>query len=100
MMACLVVLHTIGGHFPFEGVPFGQVTDLFGFSRNHYDRMAHFTAGFYAYPLAEILLRKHLVLSRLVLVMFPICFILTVAGIYGNDRVALCGFRRSRRRGP
>jgi putative membrane protein len=82
MMACLIVLHTIGGHFTFERVPFGWVTDFFGFSRNHYDRMAHFTVGFYAYPLAELLLRKRLVASRFVLIMFPICFILAVAGVY------------------
>lgn len=82
MMACLIVLHTIGGHFTFERVPFDWVTDLFGFSRNHYDRMAHFTVGFYAYPLAELLLRKRLVASRIVLIMFPICFILAVAGVY------------------
>jgi putative membrane protein len=82
MMAVLVVLHTIGGHFTFERVPFDWVTDFFGFSRNHYDRMAHFSVGFYAYPLAELLLRRRLVASRCVLLMFPICFILSVAGVY------------------
>jgi putative membrane protein len=82
MMACLVVLHTIGGHFTFERVPFGWVTEFFDFSRNHYDRVAHFTVGFYAYPLAELMLRKRLVASRFILGMFPICFILAVAGIY------------------
>lgn len=82
MMAFLVFLHTIGGHYTFERVPFDWVTDLFGFSRNHYDRMAHFTVGFYAYPLAELLLRKRLVASRFVLFFFPVCFILAVAGAY------------------
>ena len=82
MMACLVMLHTIGGHFTFERVPFDWVTSFFGFERNHYDRMAHFTVGFYAYPLAELLLRKRMVASRFVLIAFPICFILAVAGIY------------------
>ena len=82
MMAFLVFLHTVGGHYTFERVPFDWVTDLFGFSRNHYDRMAHFTVGFYAYPLAELLLRKRLVASRFVLFFFPVCFILAVAGAY------------------
>ena len=82
MMAFLVFLHTVGGHYTFERVPFGWITDLFGFSRNHYDRMAHFTVGFYAYPLAELLLRKRLVASRFVLFFFPVCFILAVAGAY------------------
>lgn len=82
MMACLVFLHTVGGHFTFERVPFDWVTNLFGFERNHYDRMAHFTVGFYAYPCAELLLRKRLVSSRLVLLLFPIFFIVTVAAGY------------------
>jgi putative membrane protein len=82
MMAFLIFLHTIGGHYTFARVPFAWVTDLFGFSRNHYDRMAHFTVGFYAYPLAELLLRKRLVASRFVLFLFPVCFILAVAGAY------------------
>jgi putative membrane protein len=82
MMAFLIFLHTIGGHYTFARVPFDWVTDLFGFSRNHYDRMAHFTVGFYAYPLAELLLRKRLVASRFVLFLFPVCFILAVAGAY------------------
>lgn len=81
-MACLVFLHTIGGHFTFERVPFDWVTDLFGFQRNHYDRMAHFTVGFYAFPCAELLLRKRLVSSRWVLLLFPIFFIVTVAAGY------------------
>ena len=34
------------------------VTAFFGFSRNHYDRMAHVSVGFYACPLAELLLRQ------------------------------------------
>jgi len=82
MMAFLIFMHTIGGHYTFARVPFDWVTDLFGFSRNHYDRMAHFTVGFYAYPLAELLLRKRLVASRFVLFLFPVCFILAVAGAY------------------
>lgn len=82
LMACLVFLHTIGGHFTFERVPFDWVTDLFGFQRNHYDRMAHFTVGFYAFPCAELLLRRRLVSSRWVLLMFPIFFIVTVAAGY------------------
>ena len=82
LMAALIGLHTIGGHFTFERVPFDWFTDFFGFERNHYDRIAHFTVGFYAYPLAEWLLRRRLVLSRTVLFLFPICFSLAVAGVY------------------
>jgi len=82
LMACLIYLHTIGGHYTFERVPFEWVTDFLGFSRNHYDRMAHFSVGFYAYPIAEVLLAKALVRSKWVLFLFPIFAIFTVAGGY------------------
>jgi putative membrane protein len=81
-MACLICLHTIGGHYTFERVPFGWVTHLLGFSRNHYDRMAHFSVGFYAYPIAEVLLTRSLVRSKWILFLFPIFAIFTVAGGY------------------
>ncbi len=58
LMGVWLFLHTIGGHYTFEKVPFGFVTDLFGFERNHFDRFAHFCIGFYAYPVAEFLVRK------------------------------------------
>jgi len=82
LMFCLIILHTIGGYFTFERVPFGFVTDMFGYSRNNYDRMAHFSVGFYAYPIAELLLFKRLVSSRWILFLFPIFTILAVAGAY------------------
>jgi putative membrane protein len=82
MMFCLVALHTIGGHFTFARVPFDWVTDAFGFERNHYDRVAHFTVGFYAFPLAEILHRRSLVNTPWLLYLFPIFSIVTLAGAY------------------
>jgi putative membrane protein len=82
LMSCLIFLHTIGGHFTFERVPFDFVSQLFGFERNHYDRIAHFTVGFYAFPCAELLLRRRLVNSPLILFLFPVFFIFTVAAGY------------------
>lgn len=81
-MAFLVVLHTIGGHYTFERVPFGMITEWFGFQRNHYDRLAHFTVGFYAYPIAELLLAKRLVRHPFVLLSYPLFAILAVAACY------------------
>ncbi|MDH5426532.1 MAG: DUF2238 domain-containing protein [Gammaproteobacteria bacterium] len=82
LMSIFIFLHTIGGHYTFERVPFEFVSNLFGFERNHYDRMAHFSVGFYAYPIAELLLVRGLVHSRLVLYLFPVFSIVTVAGVY------------------
>lgn len=53
LMSVLVFMHTIGGHYTFERVPFDWFNELFGFERNMYDRVAHFTVGFYAYAFAE-----------------------------------------------
>ena len=82
LMGCLVFLHTIGGHYTFERVPFGFITELFGFSRNHFDRLAHFTVGFYAFAIAELLLARNLVASRVALYLFPLSIIIAVAGSY------------------
>ena len=48
-MSILIFLHTLGGHYTFAQVPFEWVTDLFGFERNHFDRVAHFSVGLYAF---------------------------------------------------
>lgn len=82
LMSVLIIMHTIGGHYTFERVPFGAVTELFGFERNHYDRVAHFSVGFYAYAIAEYLARRRLVNARWLLVAVPVCAILAVAALY------------------
>lgn len=58
LMAFWLFWHTVGGHYTFANVPFGWITDLFGFERNHFDRIGHFSVGFYAYPMAELVTRK------------------------------------------
>lgn len=78
----LLILHTIGGYYTFERVPFGFVTKLFGFQRNHYDRFAHVSVGFYAYGLAELLIGRKLVTKPWVAYLFGIFCIGTVAALY------------------
>jgi putative membrane protein len=82
LMSVLVFMHTIGGHFTFERVPFDWFSDLFGFERNHYDRIAHFTVGFYAFAGAELLDRFRLVNSRWLLWLVPVMAVFTVASVY------------------
>ena len=79
MMCVLIYLHTVGGHYTFEKVPFGLVTDFFGFERNHFDRVAHFTVGFYAYPIAEWLSTRRLVANRFLLFTYPVFTIAAIA---------------------
>src|ERR1043165_9855993 len=56
MMSILPYWHTIGGHYTFERVPFDWFSRAFGFKRNMYDRVGHFTVGFYAFAIAEYLI--------------------------------------------
>lgn len=81
-MSILVFLHTIGGHFTFERVPFDWFNDLFGFERNMYDRVAHFSVGFYAYAFAEWLDRSAVSTQRFVVYLFPLFAIAFVAMSY------------------
>lgn len=55
LMAFLLYWHTVGGHFTFERVPFDWFDNLFGFKRNMFDRVGHFSVGFYAFPIIEYL---------------------------------------------
>ncbi|BBB31883.1 conserved hypothetical protein [Thermotomaculum hydrothermale] len=82
LMFVWIVMHTIGGHYVFKNVPFDFVNNLFGWERNNYDRVAHFSVGFYAFAIAELLDRKKLVNSKIVLFLFPIFAIFTVASVY------------------
>ena len=82
LMFVLIYMHTVGGHYTFERVPFGFVNDLFGFDRNNYDRFGHFSVGFYAYAIAEYLLINRLVRSRALLYLFPLFSILALAAVY------------------
>jgi len=64
MLYVLIALHMgvlmLGGHYTYAEVPLGAwVQDLFGFARNHYDRLGHFMQGFVPAILArELLLRR------------------------------------------
>ncbi len=82
MMSFLIFLHTLGAHYTFARVPFDWITDTFGFQRNNFDRLSHFTVGFYAYPIVEWLCRKNLVNRRWVAFLFGVFAIFTVASLY------------------
>ncbi len=82
LMFVLIYLHTIGGHWTFALVPFDWVTHLFDFSRNHFDRVAHFSVGFYAFAIAEWLWGKRLINNRFLLFTYPVFCIATIAMTY------------------
>ena len=79
LMSVLIFVHTIGGHFTFERVPFDWFNDFFGFERNMYDRIGHFSVGFYAYPILELLNRYRAMSKRFVAYAFALFAIAFVA---------------------
>ncbi len=82
LMFVLIYLHTIGGHYTFALVPFDWVTNFFGFARNNFDRIAHFSVGFYAFGVAEWLYTKRMVTSKFLLFTYPVFLIATIAMTY------------------
>lgn len=81
-MAFLPIIHTIGGHYTFERVPFDFVNNIFGFQRNMYDRFGHFSVGFFAYGIAEYMWKTKKVSSLGLGLLLGFTIIGTVAGIY------------------
>lgn len=60
-------LHAVGSHYTYAKVPYDAwwqsltghtLNSVFGFERNHFDRLVHFSYGLlFAYPLREVFLR-------------------------------------------
>ena len=77
LMAVLPYWHTVGGHYTFERVPFGWFSRTFGFERNMFDRIGHFSVGFYAFGILEYLLSRRAMSSRLAFLfaVFTIAFV-------------------------
>jgi putative membrane protein len=77
LMAVLPYWHTVGGHYTFERVPFGWFSRAFGFERNMFDRIGHFSVGFYAFGILEYLLSRRAMSPRLAFLfaVFTIAFV-------------------------
>jgi len=84
-MSFWLIMHTIGSYYTFADVPFDWANRLLapflGEGRNHFDRVGHYIIGFYAYPMAEWLLRRKLCRPALAL-FFSLFFIMSVAAAY------------------
>ncbi|MDO8566534.1 MAG: DUF2238 domain-containing protein [bacterium] len=81
-MFVLPFLHTIGGHYTFERVPFDWFNNLFGFERNMFDRVGHFAVGLYALPVMEYLVEKGLVARKWIAVTYAVFAMAFVAVFY------------------
>jgi putative membrane protein len=79
--ACILIL---GGHYTYARVPLGfWVQDLFGFARNHYDRLGHLAQGFIPAMIArEILLRRTPLRQGGWLFFLVCCVCLAISAVY------------------
>ena len=81
LMAVLPYWHTVGGHYTFERVPFDWFNRAFGFQRNMFDRIGHFSVGFFAFGILEYLLSRR-AMSRTLACLFALFAIAFVAMSY------------------
>lgn len=84
LIALHMIILIVGGHYTYAEVPFGNwVRDLFGLSRNHYDRLGHFAQGFVPAMIArEVLLRLNVVKRGGWLSVFVISLCLAFSALY------------------
>jgi len=84
----LIFLHALilmlGGHYTYAKVPLGfWIQDVFGFARNHYDRIGHFAQGFIpAMIVREILLRCTPLRPGLWISFLVVCVCLAISACY------------------
>ena len=59
LITLFMTLHAVGAHYTYSEVPLGYwMRDTFGFTRNPFDRVVHFSFGLLmAYPIREVFLR-------------------------------------------
>ena len=84
LLICVYLcLHIYGSMYTYAENPFGYwLQDVFETSRNHYDRIVHFSFGFLlAYPMREMFL-KWFNFSKWVAWLLPIEITLSISGFY------------------
>lgn len=82
LMFFFLCYHTIGGHYTFSRVPFDFFNDLIGSERNNFDRVGHFLVGVFAYPTAELFIKKNLVNGVKVAALVGFLAVSMWAGLY------------------
>ncbi len=74
----------VGGHYTYAEVPlFDDLKELFGFTRNNYDKLGHIAQGFVPALVArEILIRKQVVAVAAWRTFFILCICLAISAFY------------------
>jgi putative membrane protein len=84
-------VHEVGAHYTYSEVPYDKwaealigttITEIFGFSRNHFDRLEHFFYGaLLAYPMREAYIRTQMLKGRMTYTI-PITITLAFSAMY------------------
>lgn len=88
LLYTLIFVHAavlmLGGAYTYARVPLGfELQELFGLSRNPYDKIGHFFQGFVpALAAREILLRGEYVRGRRMLAFLVVCVVLAISASY------------------
>jgi putative membrane protein len=88
LLYVLILIHMIilmvGGHYTYAEVPlFDTIKEIFGQTRNNYDKVGHFAQGFVPAIIArEILIRNNAVNSKTWLAFFVITICLSLSAFY------------------
>ena len=77
-----MLLQVIGAHYSFERVPMDWLMGSLGLERNPYDRIAHFTVGWFAFPFAELYWRKGWAASCRLAAFFAVMTTVAMAGLW------------------
>jgi len=82
LIHCIILM--VGGHYTYAEVPlFDSLSDVFGFTRNNYDKLGHLAQGFVpAMITREIILRKNVVNGAGWQNFFIVCFCLALSAFY------------------
>jgi putative membrane protein len=91
LIFAFLVVHEIGAHYTYSKVPYDAwaealigttITDLFGFTRNHFDRLEHFLYGaLLSYPMREAYVRAQMLKGRLTYTI-PIAITVAFSALY------------------
>jgi len=88
LLYALILAHAIvlmiGGHYTYAEVPlFDWLREVFGWQRNNYDKLGHFTQGFVPALVArEIFIRRNVVNGRGWLGFIVVCICLAISAFY------------------
>lgn len=82
LIHCVILM--IGGHYTYAEVPlFDYFREIFGWSRNNYDKLGHFAQGFVPALVArEIFVRNRVIVGKAWRVFLIVCFCLGLSAFY------------------